>query len=132
MSMLLDLPRNFEPAFETKSSVSTTLPPRRIGTAERLLRSVRDIAGPLADVVSHTEAPWASITFSGARHTLVLRFAGSDAVSDGERFVAALPEHEFRVRSQLVADATVTRVDHELLPAPLMEVECEILLLSED
>ncbi|HQS95855.1 MAG: hypothetical protein B7X90_07735 [Novosphingobium sp. 17-62-19] len=125
--MLLDLN-----AFETKSSVGTTLPPRRLGTAERLLRSVRDIAGPLAEVVSHAEAPWASITFSGARHTLVLRFAGSDAVSDGEGFVTSLPEHEFRVRGQLVADATITRVDHELLPAPLMEVECEILLLSED
>lgn len=125
--MLLDLN-----AFETKSLASTTLPPRRLATAERLLRSVRAIAGPLAEVVSQTETPWASITFSGSRHTLVLRFAGSDAVSDGELFVTALPEHEFRVRSQLVADAAVTRVDHELLPAPLMEVECEILLLSED
>ena len=125
--MLLDLN-----AFETKSTVGTSLPPRRLGTAERLLRSVRDISGPLAEVVSHAEAPWASITFSGARHSLVLRFAGSDAVSDGERFVALLPEHEFRVRGQLVADATVTRVDHEVLPTPLMEVECEILLLSED
>lgn len=125
--MLLDLT-----AFETKSSVCTTPPSRRLGTAERLLRSVRTIAGPLAEVVTTSDAPWASITFSGARHTLVLRFTGSDAVSDGERFVALLPEHEFRVRGQLVADAAVTRVDHELLPAPLMEVECEILLLSED
>lgn len=125
--MLLDLQ-----AFETKALVGTGLPTRRIATGERLMRAVREIAGPLTEVVSHAEVPWASITFSGARHTLVLRFVGSDAVSDGENFVIALPEHEFRLHGQLVADAAVTRVDHELLPAPLMEVECEILLLSED
>lgn len=119
-------------AFETKSAASTTMPPRRLATAERLMRGVREIAGPLAEVISQSEAPWASITFSGARHTMVLRFAGSDAVSDGERFVALLPDHEFRVRGQLVADAAITRVDHELLPAPLMEVEFDILLLDED
>ncbi|KPF93694.1 hypothetical protein IP81_02235 [Novosphingobium sp. AAP83] len=97
-----------------------------------MLRELRELAGPLAEVVSHDEAPWASITFTGARHTIVLRFAGGDAVSDGERFIATLPDHEFRLRSQLVADASVTRVDHEVLPAPLMEVECELLLLDHN
>lgn len=125
--MLLDLH-----AFETKAEATTSLPPRRLAPGERLLREVREIAGPLAEVVSHREVPWASITFSGARHALVLRFAGSDAVSDGENFVATLPEHEFRLRGKLVADASILRVDQEMLPAPLMEVECEILVLDED
>lgn len=119
-------------AFETTSERSTTPPPRRLSVGERLLRELRDLAGPLAEVISHREAPWASITFTGARHTVVLRFAGSDAVSDGERFIAALPDHEFRLRNKLVADASVTRVDHEVLPAPLMEVECELLLLDQN
>lgn len=120
-------------AFETKSIAQTPPPPRPLTTtADRLLRAVREIAGPLAEIVSHDETPWASITFSGSRHRLVLRFAGSDAVSEGENFVAVLPEHEFKLRRELVADAAVTRVDHELLPAPLMEVECEILLLDAD
>jgi hypothetical protein len=125
--MLLDLH-----ACEMKSEATTAPPPRRLSTGERLLREIRGIAGPLAEVVSHCEAPWASITFTGARHTIVLRFAGSDAVSDGERLITTLPEHEFRLRSQLVADASVTRVDHEVLPAPLMEVECELLLLDQE
>lgn len=119
-------------SFETTSERSTTPPPRRLSVGERLLRELRDLAGPLAEVISHREAPWASITFTGARHTVVLRFAGSDAVSDGERFIAALPDHEFRLRNKLVADASVTRVDHEVLPAPLMEVECELLLLDQN
>lgn len=119
-------------AFETKSEATTTPPPRRLAPGERLLREVCEIAGPFAEVVSHREVPWASITFSGARHSLVLRFAGSDAVSDGEAFIAGLPEHEFRLRGKLVADASILRVDQEVLPAPLMEVECEILVLDED
>lgn len=119
-------------SFDTTSEPTTTPPPRRLSVGERLLRELRDLAGPLADVVSHREAPWASITFTGARHSVVLRFAGSDAVSDGERFIAALPDHEFRLRNRLVADASVTRVDHEVLPAPLMEVECELLLLDQN
>lgn len=119
-------------AFEIKSAVQTAPPPRRIAPGERLLREVREIAGPLAEIVSHAETPWASITFSGSRHTIVLRFAGCDAVSDGESFVALLPDHEFRMRGQLVADASVSRVDHEMLPTPMLEVECEVLLLDED
>ena len=121
-------------AFETKALADCVPPPLtpRPSPAERLLRGVREISGPHAEVVSHDETPWASITFSGSRHRLVLRFAGSEAVSDGESFIAVLPEHEFKLRGRLVADAAVTRVDHEVLPAPLMEVECEILLLDEN
>lgn len=119
-------------AFEIKSAVQTAAPPRRIAPSERLLREVREVAGPLAEIVSHAETPWASITFSGSRHTIVLRFAGCDAVSDGESFIALLPDHEFRMRGQLVADASVGRVDHEMLPTPMLEVECDVLLLDED
>lgn len=125
--MLLDIA-----AFETKCAPTRALPPRRLAPADRLLRALREISGPLAEIISHREVPWASITFSGSRHTVVLRFAGSEATSDGEAFVAALPDHEFRIRGQLVAEASIIRVDHELLPAPLIEAECEILLLDED
>jgi hypothetical protein len=82
-------------------------------------------------VLSHRERAWASITFAGARHTLTLLFAGEDAVAAGEAFIAALPEHEFRVPGQLVAEASVTEVEHRLLPAPRLVVECELLVLEE-
>ena len=43
---------------------------------------------------------------------------------------AFLPEHEFALPGQLVADAAVTAVDHRLEP-PRMQVSCELLLLEE-
>ena len=82
-------------------------------------------------VLTHSERAWASITFAGTRHTLALLFAGEAAVAAGEHFVAALPEHEFAIPGQLVADATVTEVEHRLLPHPRLVVQCELLLLEE-
>ncbi len=80
---------------------------------------------------SRAERSWASVTFSGARHTVVLSFAGAEAVAVGERFIDALPEHEFAIPRHLVADAAVIRVDHSLLPEPRLEVEVQLLLLDE-
>lgn len=82
-------------------------------------------------VLSHHEKAWASITFSGARHTLTLLFAGGTAVEAGEQFIAALPDHEFAIPGYLVADAAITEADHRLHPAPRLAVTCELLLLEE-
>ena len=83
-----------------------------------------------ATILSHEEKSWASITFAGARHRLELLFDGAEAVQAGELFIAFLPEHEFAIPGQLVADAAVTAVDHRLDP-PRMQVSCELLLLEE-
>ncbi|MXO90729.1 hypothetical protein GRI41_07845 [Altererythrobacter aquaemixtae] len=85
----------------------------------------------LATIEQHDEKAWASITFSGARHSLRLTFSGAEAVEAGESFVSILPEHEFTIPGQLVADATITNVRHRLLPEPQMVVECELLLLID-
>ncbi|RIV76737.1 hypothetical protein [Pelagerythrobacter aerophilus] len=106
------------------------LPPRRT-TADRLREALLELAENRAAVRTHREKAWASVTFEGSRHTVTLRFDGHHAVAAGEQFIAALPEHEFAILGQLVADATVTRVDHTLLPQPQMTVECELLLLVD-
>lgn len=104
----------------------------RIGRspARRLRRALMELAEHRAEVLEHHEKSWASITFSGVRHRLTMRFEGSEAVEAGERFIAFLPEHEFAIPGQLVADAEVTAVDHRLEP-PLMLLTCELLLLEE-
>ena len=109
-------------------------PPRapRRSPAERLRDELRALAGGYAEFVSHSERSWASITFAGTRHRLLLAFAGADAVEAAESFIVFLPEHEFAIPMQLVADAAVTAVDHRIGADPRMEVQVELLLLDEE
>ena len=103
----------------------------RGGAAKRLHAAIGRLAEHLAVVETNREERWASITFEGARHTLRLRFEGADAIAAGERFIAALPEHEFDLYRQFVAEATILSVDHGLLPEPRLVVTCELLVLDE-
>lgn len=96
-----------------------------------LLSSLMKLAGGKAQVLRHSERPWASVTFSGARHSIVLAFAGEEAVAAGEEFIAALPDHEFAIPRQIVADASILRVEHVMLPEPRMEVKAELLLIED-
>lgn len=105
--------------------------PARRSTADRLREALLALGDYRGQVVTHTEKAWSSITFSGSRHTLALLFAGEEAVEAGERFIAALPEHEFAIPGQLVADATVSEAEHRLLPHLRLAVRCELLLLEE-
>jgi hypothetical protein len=102
-----------------------------VGAAGHFREQLDALAGGHGKVLRHDEKAWASITFEGARHTIELQFLGGEAVSAGEAFVAALPDHEFAVPGQLVADATVTKVEHVLLPEERMTVEIEALLLKD-
>ncbi|RVQ65544.1 hypothetical protein EKN06_13265 [Croceicoccus ponticola] len=92
---------------------------------------MKALASGYGQVVIHRETPWASITFSGTRHTLSLSFSGSTAVEAAELMIAELPDHEFSFPGQLVADAQVLAVDHALLPEPVLRVEVELLLLQD-
>lgn len=105
-------------------------PPQR-SAGDRLREALVALGDCRGQVITHSEKAWASITFAGARHTLALLFAGAEAVAAGERFIAALPDHEFALPGHLVADAAVTEAKHRLLPHPRLVVQCELLLLEE-
>ena len=96
-----------------------------------LLSTLLELAQGKAELVRHAERSWASATFSGTRHTVVLSFTGLDAVAAGEALIAALPDHEFAIPRQLVADANVIAVDHTALPQPHLQIEVELLLLED-
>ena len=102
----------------------------RRSPGDRLAKAVLALAGEGARLARQTETSWASITFAGTRHRIELVFPET-AIAAGERFVAELPEHEFAVPGQLVADATVTAADHTMLPDKLLKVTCELLLLED-
>ncbi|WP_421848178.1 hypothetical protein [Novosphingobium sp.] len=118
--------------FERKSEPAAKPHPRvRISPGERLLRAVLALAGPHAELMEHSEASWASVTFAGTRHTIVLRYEGWEASDAAEVLMAALPEHEFTIPRTLVADAAVVRLDQKLLPEPELTVELALLLLDD-
>jgi len=104
----------------------------RKGSWRRLLSALLDLSGGAAELVSHGEKPWASVTFSGTRHTVKLAFTGPTGIAAGEGLIAALPEHEFTVPGQVVIDATVVAVEHAMLPEPKLTVEAELLLLEDE
>ena len=104
--------------------------PRRTN-ADRLQEVLLMLAEAQGRILSHQETPWASITFSGTRHEILIEFAGPEAVVAGEHFIAALPDHEFTIPGQLVADAAVSEVSHVALPEPRMHVTATLLLLDD-
>lgn len=106
------------------------LRPRRT-LADRVRLALMQITGGVGTVLGHSETPWASITFSGSRHELVLEFCGAEAVACGEDLIERLPDHEFAFPGQLVADATITAVDHRFGAMERLQVTAVLLLLEE-
>ncbi|AKH41985.1 hypothetical protein FHS61_002482 [Altererythrobacter atlanticus] len=104
--------------------------PARRGPVEKLRSALLELGEGKARILTHEERDWASITFAGTRHRLELEFAGVEGVEAGESFIAFLPEHEFAIPGQLVADAAVIEVDHRMDP-PCLRIMCELLLLED-
>ncbi|TAD81915.1 MAG: hypothetical protein EAY70_04245 [Sphingomonadales bacterium] len=104
--------------------------PRRT-LADRVRAALMQLTGGHGTVLAHEEKAWASITFAGTRHEVVLEFCGPEAVAAGEELIERLPDHEFTLPRQLVADATVTKVDHRFAAMERLEVTAVLLLLEE-
>jgi hypothetical protein len=114
-----------------QADIAQNRPPHARRPWLHLLSAVLQLAGGKAELLRHAERPWASVTFSGSRHTIALSFAGQEAIATGELFIAALPDHEFNLPRQIVADASVVAVDHALSPEVRLTVEVELLLLED-
>jgi hypothetical protein len=115
---------------EIKSAAGAAFRQRRT-TADRVRAALMGLTGGAGTLLVHEEKAWASITFSGTRHEVVLEFCGIEAVSGGEALIERLPDHEFAIPGQLVADATVTKVDHRFGAMERLEVTAVLLLLEE-
>lgn len=53
--------------------------------------------------------PWASVTFTGARHRLAVLLEGAGAAAAASRFIGELDEAEFRLNGHLLADIALVR-----------------------
>lgn len=103
----------------------------RITSGQRLALALFNQAGPQARLVRHGETQWASATFTGARHTFVLRFMGHEAVEQAEALTAAVCDDMITIQGALIAELTVTRFSQTLLPEPEAEIEISALLLDQ-
>ena len=102
-----------------------------IARTDSLKQALDDIGAEAGRLVMHEQRAWESVSFSGTRHRLVYEFTGAEAVEWGETLLSVLPEHEFAIPGQLVADATIVEVDHRMTDPPRLEVTLELLLLDK-
>jgi len=75
---------------------------------ERALVHAARAVGCEAVIVESSLERWASVTFTGARHTLSLALSPVDT---GQRWLATLGDADFALRGHLVADLSVDRVE---------------------
>lgn len=74
-----------------------------INSQARLARALAGRAGP-STIAEARSRPWASITFSGARHWFVIDLAGDPTGLRARTLARALPEAEFELGPDLLAD----------------------------
>lgn len=92
-----------------RATIADAVPLRRIsGTAGRIIRQLIEHIGPDTELIGSEEREWASATFSGARHSVHLRMALPDAAAAAPTGITALPDHEFDLSRDIVADCTAT------------------------
>jgi hypothetical protein len=80
--------------------------------AAGLLRALLARAGVNRDRILLSEfrsIDWQSLTFMGERHEMELRVPGSNAAALVERLTADLPDAEFAIPGQIVADIGLER-----------------------
>lgn len=81
-------------------------------------------------IKSHGETQWASATFTGARHALVVRFVGADAFASAGCLQRKIKSDDIEIPGQLIVEMKVVRVTHELHPAAFVDVEVSALTLA--
>jgi hypothetical protein len=64
---------------------------------------------PKAEIMSRKAQSWQSATFSGERVVLTMKLPGANCRRQAAAFAKALPETEFSLRCQLVADIAVRK-----------------------
>lgn len=92
---------------------------------ERALVRGADAEGIVLAILAADWARWASATFTGARHRMTIAATASPAL---DRWLAGLPEAEFKLRGHLVADLLVAG---EQRAGERVEVELEALTVED-
>lgn len=76
-------------------------------SARRLLNALRQLLPESTLSVIH-QRPWHSLTFTGAQLCISATLSAPNRADIAERAARNLPDHEFDIRGQIVADIAVT------------------------
>lgn len=90
-----------------------------------LLRAIQ-ILLPEAELRIEAMRHWHSMTFHGQQLTLSARIGGPDPEQRAAKFASYLPQHEFAIPGQLVADATVVSI-RETSDGVVLSIEALVL-----
>jgi hypothetical protein len=99
--------------------------------ADRLVRAIRAQLAAFAGQVDidARSTPWASVTFSGARHALTVSLAGPGAGLMADAFLEGLGDREFTIPGHIVADVAVAdcadRDDSTILRLEILTIETD-------
>lgn len=74
----------------------------------RLARAIEQGLGVPLAIDQADSADWASATFTGATHRLVVAITGEPAEHEAERIAATIAEAHYDLRGHLVADIALT------------------------
>jgi len=85
-----------------------------------LCASFAGLAGTAAAVEELTSRSWASATFSGERHRLVLRLQGDNAAAAADGFLDGLSEREFELDGHILADIALVGAERAGIPVRLI------------
>lgn len=85
---------------------------------------IEALAGDQARVTIKRERPWASITFTGTRHSFAVNWPEAPSPDERDNIAKAIPEHEFAIPGYFVADMLVTdRSEAEFLVEALLIID---------
>ena len=102
------------------------MPGRPGDVGAMLISQLETLAGPDIRILLKKEKPWASITFSGTRHYLIIDATGNGGVQSMNRFIKRLPDQVFDLPDHFIADLLIRD------PAPGdQEVMLEILTIID-
>lgn len=101
-----------------------------MSNANRLCRQLLSLLGKGAELIEAQERPWASATFAGARHSVTVRVPLDSADAPLPAILAALPDHEFDLPGEIVADCTVAMQRRERCSDDSHGLCCVVELLT--
>lgn len=102
-------------------------PPRR-DPHTRLIAQLLQFAGPESSVIATSSRPWASATFIGARHTIVLKMVGTGHMERATKFAEMVPDAELSISGHIVADICVDESSYTRTGGE--DTDCIIMRLS--